>query len=125
MLVVDSSAWIEILRETPIGLVLVEHLPTREQCVVPTIVQFELAKWLARELGETEANRFLTYTLKCQVVELTTKLAISAATLSSRHRLAMADAIIYATALDQQAELLTCDAHFENLPHIRYFQKRG
>lgn len=31
----------------------------------------------------------------------------------AKYRLATADAIVYATALQHGAELLTCDAHFE------------
>jgi len=35
----------------------------------------------------------------------------------------MADAIIYATAIDNGADLLTCDAHFAKLPRVVYFAK--
>ena len=35
----------------------------------------------------------------------------------------MADAIIYATALDAGADLLTCDAHFADLPNVVYVAK--
>ena len=37
----------------------------------------------------------------------------------------MADAIIYATARAQGADLLTCDRHFEGLPGVRFFAKPG
>jgi predicted nucleic acid-binding protein len=37
--------------------------------------------------------------------------------------LATADAIVYATAREQDAELLTCDAHFTRLPDVVYFRK--
>ncbi len=39
-------------------------------------------------------------------------------------KLAMADAIIYATAIDSGADLLTCDAHFAELPRVVYQAKR-
>jgi predicted nucleic acid-binding protein len=39
------------------------------------------------------------------------------------YKLATADAIVYATARDRSAELLTCDAHFENLPEALYYAK--
>ncbi|MGD9921198.1 MAG: PIN domain-containing protein, partial [Pseudorhodoplanes sp.] len=45
------------------------------------------------------------------------------AELSSKHKLATADAVIYATALAYDAELLTCDRHFENLPGVRLVSK--
>jgi predicted nucleic acid-binding protein len=43
--------------------------------------------------------------------------------LARAHKLAMADAIIYATAIEHDADLLTCDAHFANLPSVVYFPK--
>jgi predicted nucleic acid-binding protein len=39
--------------------------------------------------------------------------------------LATADAIIYATALAHDADLLTCDRHFEGLAGVRFFEKAG
>ncbi len=41
------------------------------------------------------------------------------------HKLATADAIVYATARHQGAELLTCDAHFEGLSDVALFAKIG
>lgn len=38
-------------------------------------------------------------------------------------KLATADAIVYATARNQGAELLTCDAHFKGLPDVALFAK--
>jgi len=38
---------------------------------------------------------------------------------------ATADAIVYATARHESAELLTCDAHFEKLPGVAFFPKLG
>ncbi|MDP1619857.1 MAG: VapC toxin family PIN domain ribonuclease, partial [bacterium] len=39
------------------------------------------------------------------------------------HKLAIADAVVYASALAVGAELLTSDAHFTALPGVRYWQK--
>jgi predicted nucleic acid-binding protein len=32
---------------------------------------------------------------------------------------------VYATALNKGAKLLTCDAHFEHLPHVVYWSKKS
>ncbi|HWZ48440.1 MAG TPA: PIN domain-containing protein [Herbaspirillum sp.] len=37
--------------------------------------------------------------------------------------MATADAIVYATARQQGADLLTCDAHFQGLPGVRLYPK--
>ncbi len=41
------------------------------------------------------------------------------------HRLATADAVVYATARQRGAELLTCDAHFKGLAGVTLFAKSG
>lgn len=123
MLVVDTSAWIEWLVGGALAKRLEKEFPGRDQCVVPTIVQLELSKWLIRELGEEEADRVIAYTQKCVVVPLDTRIALLAAELHRQYRLATADAIVYATARDQGADLLSCDAHFEKLPGVVYLKK--
>lgn len=123
--VVDTSAWIEWLTGSTLGMKLGEQFPGRQQCIVPTIVQLELSKWLLREVGEDEADQVIAYTQKCIVVPLDTAIALLAADLCREHKLATADAIVYATTRRQQAELLTCDAHFERLPNVAFFPKKG
>ncbi len=125
MRLVDTSAWIEWLIASPTGKRIAEMLPAREEWLAPTIVQLELAKWLTREVGEDKADQVIAFSQKCRVVPLDTKIALLAAELCARHRLATADAIVYATALDQGAGLLTCDAHFEGLPGVTYVAKTG
>lgn len=123
MRLVDTSAWIEWLIASPVGTALASELPERDRWLVPTIVQLELAKWLTREIGEDEADRVIAFTQTCIVVDLDTAIALSAAELCGRHKLATADAIVYATALARGADLLTCDGHFEKLPSVRYAPK--
>ncbi|HVC62467.1 MAG TPA: type II toxin-antitoxin system VapC family toxin [Acetobacteraceae bacterium] len=122
---VDTSAWIEFLIGSPLGATLASELPDRTQWLVPTMVQLELAKWLTREAGEDKADRVIAFTETCVVADLDTATALSAAELCARHRLATADAIVYATALAHGADVLTCDRHFENLPYVRFVAKLG
>ncbi len=125
MRVVDTSAWIEWLIGSAVGGKLTSALPEKEHCIVPTIVQLELSKWLLREMDEDRADQMIAYTLKCLVVPLDTRIALRAAQLHYQYKLATADAIVYATTLDRGADLLTCDAHFEKLPGVVYFAKPG
>lgn len=121
--VVDTSVWIEWLTGSALGKRLAKEIPDKTNCIVPTIVQLELSKWLTREVSEEEADRVVAYTQKCIVVALDTRIALLAAELHRSHKLATADAIVYATARDRGAELITCDAHFEGLPEVRLFAK--
>ena len=125
MRVVDTSAWIEWFTGSALGRRLGKQIPPRSECIVPTIVQLELATWLLREAGEEQADQVLAYTQKCIVVPLDTRLALLAAELHGQHQLATADAIVYATARAHGAELLTCDAHFAKLAAVLYFNKRA
>ena len=120
---VDTSAWIECLTGSALGKELGRQFPDKPQCIVPTIVQLELSKWLVREVGEEQADQVIAYTQKCVVVPLDTSIALLAADLHREHKLATADAIVYATARRQGAELLTCDTHFEGLPDVALFAK--
>ncbi|RST55338.1 type II toxin-antitoxin system VapC family toxin [Variovorax sp. MHTC-1] len=121
--VVDTSAWIEWLAGSALGKKLGKEFPDKARCIVPTIVQLELSKWLMREVGEEQADQVIAYTQKCVVVPLDTSIALLAAELHREHKLATADAIVYATARHQGADLLTCDVHFEGLRNTMYFQK--
>lgn len=123
MRLVDTSAWIEWLTGSPLGSSLAAELPPRGEWLVPTIVQLELAKWLAREVGEDKADEVIAFTQTCVVSDLDTGIALSAAELCGRHKLATPDAIIYATAMARGADLLTCDRHFATLPDVRYVEK--
>lgn len=93
--------------------------------MVPILVQLELAKWLARETDEMRADQASAYTQKCLVVPMDTSVALRAAECCRDHRLAMADAIVYATALELGADVLTCDARFAKLPGVVYLPKPG
>ena len=123
MILVDTSAWIEWLIGSPTGEKLSEHLPEQAEWLVPTMVQLELAKWLTREVGEDKADQVIAFTQVCHVVPLDTEIALAAAEACREHKLATADAIIFATARAQGAMLLTCDAHFEGLPGVTLIEK--
>jgi toxin FitB len=121
--VVDTSAWIEWLQDGAVRNELIAYMPKRENCVVPTIVQLELSKWLMRHRSEEDSDVMIAYTQKCQIWPLDTATALRAAELHREYKLATADAIVYASALLSGAKLLTCDAHFEGLPDVQWIEK--
>lgn len=123
MVLVDTSAWIEWLIGSAPGDRVAEHLPDQADWLVPTIVQLELAKWLTREVGEDKADQVIAFTQVCQVIPLDTETALEVAEACRMHKLATADAIVFATARARGATLLTCDAHFEGLPGVTLVPK--
>lgn len=78
---------------------------------------------MSREVGEDKADQAVAFTQMCVVAPLDSKSALAAVEICSKHRLATADAIVYATALDYGADLLTCDSHFEGLPNVAFVAK--
>ena len=123
MVLVDTSAWIEWLIGSATGDKVAEHLPEQQDWLVPTIVQLELAKWLTREVGEDKADQVIAFTQVCQLAPLDTETALAAAEACRAHKLATADAIVFATARAAGARLLTCDAHFKGLPGVMLIEK--
>jgi predicted nucleic acid-binding protein len=125
MRLIDTSAWIEWLIASPTGKAVAAKIVAREEWLVPTIIQLELAKWLAREVGEDKADQVIAFTQMCVVAPLDTKTALAAAEICARHKLATADSIVYATALEHGADLVTCDAHFAQLPGVTFIAKKN
>ena len=123
MRVVDTSAWLEWLSDSALGRKVGLELPSTEGWIVPTIVQYELARCLTREVCEDAADDTIAFSTECVVTSLSTRLAVQAAEIAKDHSLAMTDAIVYATAVAMGADLLTCDAHFAKLPRVVYIAK--
>lgn len=125
MRLVDTSAWIEWFIDGPLAHDLADTIPSQQEWLVPTMVQHELRKWFLRERDEDMADEVIAFTELCVVVPLDTRLALEAAEVALQHKLATADAIIYASALAAGAELVTCDAHFTALHGVVLFPKAG
>lgn len=116
----DSSGWIEFFTGGPLADRYAAYLTPRYQVVTPTIVLYEVYKKIKRERGEETALLFAGRLNATQVIPLTESIAFLAADLSLRHGLAMADAIVYATAKDQDTEVITGDADLKDLTGVIY-----
>lgn len=123
MTLVDTSAWIEWLIGSPTGERLSAYLPEQADWLMPTMVQLELDKWLQREVGEQKADQVIAFTQMCRIVDLDTDIALLASALCRSHKLATADAVIFATAKRHNTRLVTCDAHFRGLPNVDLIEK--
>lgn len=118
----DSSGWIEFFAGGPHADRYAAYLVPRYHIITPTIVLYEVYKKIKRDRGEETALLFVGRLSATQVIHLTESIAFLAADLSLRHGLAMADAIVYATARDQEAEVVTGDADLKDLPGVLYLR---
>ncbi len=117
LVLVDSSGWLEVLTGGSKAEKFHPFLSREDRLLVPAIVIYEVFKKLL-SMGGTVADRFLSHAYRCRVAELDAGLATAGAMASLEHRLAMADAIIYATALVYSARLVTGDSAFKGLPGV-------
>lgn len=121
--VLDSSGWIAVLRGEPNARVFAEALTHPDQVVVPMIIAVEVARHLVRWATLENAEAAMAWMGRCQLVPLSPELALESASIGIRHRLPLADSIIYATAQAHDAELWTQDVDFDGLPGVRYFAR--
>lgn len=122
-MLVDSSGWLEFFIGGPLAKEFETHLKHPQHVITPTIVLYEVYKVIKRQRNEEEALAAIAQMGKSRVIPLTESIALTAADLSLSHNLAMADAIVYATALTERTNVITSDSDLEQLPHVTYFKK--
>ena len=120
MNVVDSSAWLEYFAGGPAAGFFAPAIEDTAKLVVPTISLYEVFKRSLQQHGENAALTAVALMQQGDVVDFTAPLALYAANLSVKHKLPLADSVMYATARALDATFWTMDADFEDLPHVRY-----
>lgn len=125
MNVVDSSGWLEYFEDSANADFFASAIEDTEHLLVPVICVYEVFKRIMQQRGVTVARANVSDMHEGQIVELNVSLAMSAATLSTELKLAMADSIILATAREYQAILWTQDEHFKGLDGVRYIEKKS
>lgn len=123
MNVVDSSAWLAYFADEPNAQHFASAIEQPDALIVPSITLLEVFKKVAQQRGEGPALQYVAVMQQGQVVDLGAGLALLAAALGARHKLPLADSIIYATAQQGKASVWTQDADFEGLPGVKYFAK--
>ncbi len=124
MNVVDSSAWLAYFANEPGADFFAPAIEETAQLLVPSVCLYEVFKVILRERDEDTALQFTAAMQQGTVVNLDAELALEAAYIGQREKLAFADSILYAIARKHRALLWTQDAHFEGKPNVR-FQRKG
>ncbi len=118
--VVDSCGWLEYLADGPNADFFAPALEDCVHLVVPTVCVYEVFKLVYQRRGEDAAIQAAALMQQGKVVELDTRLAMSAAKLSADLGLPMADAMVLATARAHDAVVWTQDADFEGMEGVRF-----
>ncbi len=123
MILVDSSGWLEFFTDGPLASVYARHLKNLHSIITPTIVIYEVYKVIKRQRNEEEALAATAQLGKTTIIPLSETIALTAADVSLAYQIAMADAIVYATALTERVTLITSDANLSQLPGVTYLRK--
>lgn len=122
MIVLDSSVWIEIFTGGPKAASFRQFLQDLSSVFVPAVVVYEVYKLVKRNRGESDALQAIALMQQARLVPLDESGALTAADISLEYSLPMADALVYAAALEKGCRVATCDAHFRSLPLADYFE---
>lgn len=121
--ILDSSAWLECLEDGPNTVHFGPILLKLPDLIVPTVVITEVRKVALKQRPPEKAEEVTRAMLSGVLVHIDEDIAVSAADLFIRHKLPLADSLIYAVTLAHKAILWTQDIDFEGLPNVRYFPK--
>ncbi len=123
MNVVDSSGWLEYLRDTDRADLFAEPIEQRDTLLVPVIALYEVHRVLSRKVSPDAVAQCLNVMRLGRVLEITDHRAVAAANVARQHKLAMADAMMYSLALELGATFWTQDVDYQGLPGVNYFAK--
>ena len=125
MNLVDSSAWLEYFADGPNASFFAPAIENQRELIVPTIVVFEVFKRIRQQRTDRAALAAIAILHQGRIIDLTSRLALSAAQVSHAEKLPLADSIILATARAETATIWTQDADFQNFEPVRYRAKKS
>ena len=125
MILVDSVGWIEFFTDGPLAGEYAKYLQKPSEVIVPAIILYEVYKKIKKERSEEAAMVAVATMQNARIVPFTEELSLSAADASLSHKLAMADAIVYASAVRESAKIVTSDSDLKDLPQVVYFPKKS
>ena len=124
MNVVDSSGWLEYFANGHNADFFTPVIQDIDALVVPTVCIYEVFKRLLTLRGEEAALQATGIMSLGIIADLTRETAVTAAAISTEHKLAMADSIILATSRAHNAALWTQDADFAGIINVQYIKKK-
>lgn len=123
MIIVDSCGWLEWFTGGKLADRYKRYLADPKNMMMPAIVLYEVYKILKREAGEEKALLAVGYMKNSPVITADEVLALAAADIALQEKLAMADAIVLATARLNHCKLITSDADLKNQACVKFIAK--
>ena len=120
---VDSSGWIEFFLGSTAGRTFKPIIEQSGQLIVPAVSFFEVHRFLSLTVNAAQRETCLDIMRRGKIVELTAQRAIAASEDAQKHRLAMADAVMYSISREFSATFWTQDVDYKDLPGVSYHAK--
>jgi len=117
---IDSYGWVERFTNGPKASVYNRVIDSTkpEELVTSVVVLYEVYKKIKKLRGEETALEAVAALSQTKVVTVDQTLSLEAADYSLEHGLHMADALVYATARQNSAELYTSDEDLKKLESV-------
>jgi toxin FitB len=121
--VVDSSGWIEHFLDSEQAVFFAPALANSADLIVPSLSIYEVHKRLSRGLPDDVVQNCLNVMRRGTVIDITDARAVSASQTGQRHKLALADSVMYSIAQEFGATLWTQDVDYQGLPGVKFKAK--
>lgn len=122
MISIDSNGWVERFtngtKASAYNRVIDSTKP--EELVTSVVVLYEVYKRIKKLKGEETALEAVAALSQTKIVAVDQTLSLEAADYSLEHGLHMADALVYATARHNSAELYTSDEDLKKLESVTF-----
>ncbi len=120
---VDSWAWIEYFKGSHPATQAKEIIESNQKILLSTINVSEIYLFLLRN-KPSDAEKLIKFVLNSSfVIPIDSSIALKAAKIKYGKKIGMADAIVIATAEENNATILTGDDDFKNLKNVIYIGK--
>ncbi|MBW1750070.1 MAG: type II toxin-antitoxin system VapC family toxin [Deltaproteobacteria bacterium] len=124
MIIVDSCGWLEWFTDGKLADRYKEYLTDPNEILLPSIILYEVYKVLKRMAGEEKALLAAGYMQSSLVIPLDNTLALAAGDIALQEKLAMADAIIVATARVHNCMIISSDADLKHQENVDFIPKK-
>jgi predicted nucleic acid-binding protein len=121
---VDSCAWIEYFQGSSLGEKVRDYVEDDEEIIVSTINIAEVYRWILRfynqEIAEEKRRAIKD---RCLLIDVDEEIAVDAARIKHDLGWGLGDSIIYATAKNEGAKVLTCDSDFQGQENVIFLDR--
>ena len=124
MNIVDSSGWIEYFFSGSNAAFFSPPIEDTDNLLVPVICMYEVFKKVNIVADEARSLQIIAQMKQGRVIDVTEEIALKASLISLKHKLPMADSLIFSTAHALDAILWTQDEHFKHLQNVNFKEAR-